>query len=215
MTICHHLDDATLMRYAAGDLDEAFSVVVASHIAVCADCRNNARMAEGLGGALLEDEAGEAVCPDSFDRLMERIEAAPAIEVAKKRTVSGDVPLPLQRYIGASLDTIKWRTVAPGVRKHTISTSDHGSQLYMLAIGPGMAMPEHGHGGGEITMILSGAYRDAFGRFGPGDVADLDEHVEHQPRVEPYAPCICLVATETPTRFKSRIARLLQPLIGI
>ncbi|MBO6932531.1 MAG: cupin domain-containing protein, partial [Roseibium sp.] len=65
------------------------------------------------------------------------------------------------------------------------------------------------------TLVLSGAYRDELGRFGPGDIADLDEHVEHQPRVEAGAPCICIVATEAPTRFKNLISRLLQPLVGI
>ena len=84
-----------------------------------------------------------------------------------------------------------------------------------MRIAPGTAMPEHGHGGEEITLILSGAYNDNFGRYAPGDVADLDESVEHQPIVEQDAACICLVATEAPTRFKSWPARLLQPLVGI
>ena len=85
----------------------------------------------------------------------------------------------------------------------------------MLRINPGLKMPEHGHGGEEMTLILKGAYRDEFGRFAAGDIADLDHHVEHQPRVDSPEPCICLIATETKARFKGRIGRLLQPLIGI
>jgi putative transcriptional regulator len=128
----------------------------------------------------------------------------------------GDVPPPLRRFVGSSLQDIDWNFVAPGVRKHTIRlSSEKASSLYMLNIAAGKAVPEHGHGGEEMTLILSGAYRDELGRFGPGDVADLDEHVEHQPKVEPGAPCICLVATEAPTRFKSFFSRLLQPLVGI
>lgn len=65
-----------------------------------------------------------------------------------------------------------------------------------------------------MTLVLSGAYRDAMGRFGCGDIADLDEHIEHQPRVEPGEPCICIVATEAPTRFKGFFSRLLQPWCG-
>ena len=34
MTPHHHLDDATVMRYASGTLDEAFTVVVASHLLI-------------------------------------------------------------------------------------------------------------------------------------------------------------------------------------
>ncbi|HQX84390.1 MAG TPA: cupin domain-containing protein, partial [Aestuariivirga sp.] len=88
-------------------------------------------------------------------------------------------------------------------------------KLFLMRIAPGTAMPEHGHGGEEITLILSGAYNDRFGRYARGDVADLDESIEHQPIVEKDSACICLVATEAPTRFKSWPARLLQPLIGI
>ena len=78
-----------------------------------------------------------------------------------------------------------------------------------------MSMPEHGHNGTEMTLVLSGAYRDKLGRFGPGDIADLDEKQEHRPVVEPREPCVCLVATEGQTRLKSMIGRALQPLHGI
>jgi len=64
-------------------------------------------------------------------------------------------------------------------------------------------------------LILSGSYTDVFGTFRRGDIADLDEHVEHQPIVDGDLPCICLVATEAPTRFKGFFSRLLQPLTGI
>jgi putative transcriptional regulator len=102
------------------------------------------------------------------------------------------------------------------VRRHTVKLESRpASSLYLLHIAAGKTVPEHGHGGAEMTLILSGVYRDVLGRFGPGDIADLDEHVEHQPEVEPDAPCICLVATETPTRFKGFISRLMQPLVGI
>jgi putative transcriptional regulator len=53
------------------------------------------------------------------------------------------------------------------------------------------------------------------GRFGRGDVADLDEDIEHKPVAEDGEDCICLVAIERPTRFKSFAARLMQPLVGI
>jgi putative transcriptional regulator len=76
-------------------------------------------------------------------------------------------------------------------------------------------MPEHGHGGEELTLVLEGAYSDKLGRFAAGDIADLGDDVEHQPVVDQDRACICLVATEAPTRFRSWPARILQPLIGI
>ncbi|MFZ2102467.1 MAG: ChrR family anti-sigma-E factor [Oricola sp.] len=217
MTIAHHLDEATLMRYASGDLDEAFLVVVATHLAMCDHCREAARAAEELGGEMLFACEPANLRAASFDTLLERIDAndtraAPARSVPQ----SGDLPAPLSRKVGPRLDSIAWRRIAPGVKKHVIATdAKSSSALYMLWVAPGIAVPEHGHGGSEMTLILSGAYRDELGRFGPGDIADLDEHVEHQPRVEMGEPCICLVATETRVRFAGLFGRLIQPFIGI
>lgn len=219
MTIFHHLDEATVLRYASGDLDEAFAVVVATHLAMCETCRKAVRLAEEIGGHLLEEGDVVPVSDTEIDRVMKAVDASgepvtPAPAAAN--SAPGDVPLPLRRYIGADLSSVRWKTVAPGVRRHRIALETKcQSALYMLHIAPGKAVPEHGHGGAEITLILSGAYRDDLGRFGPGDVADLDEHVEHQPVVEGDQPCICLVTTEAPTRFKGIVSRLLQPLIGI
>jgi putative transcriptional regulator len=216
MNIHHHLDNATLLRYASGDLDEAFAVVIAAHLAMCDECRRAAHRAEEIGGQLLETCDVEALSEGAAERMMQRLdmpEAAPARPPAEP---GGAVPLPLRRYVGPDLNAIKWKTVAPGVRKHDIAVATATpASLYMLYIAPGKAVPEHGHGGAEVTLVLSGAYRDELGRFGPGDIADLDEHIEHRPQVEKGAPCICLVATEAPTRFKGFFSRLLQPLVGI
>ena len=217
----HHLDEATLIRYASGDLDEAFSVVVATHLAMCEQSRSEVRAAEEIGGWLLDTGDQATLSDGALDRMMEQIghddgdEQAPApIMVAADQ--QGDVPMPLRRLTGPHLANVPWKTVAPGVRKHSIQlSSPTNSSLYMLSIAPDKRLPEHGHGGAEMTLVLSGAYRDELGRFGPGDIADLDEHVEHQPRVEPGEPCICIVAAEAPTRFKGLVSRLLQPLLRI
>lgn len=225
MNVSHHLDDATLMRYAAGDLDEAFTLIVASHIAMCDQCRKAAQDAEEFGGKLLETSDVETIDDDAFAKLMANIDATSDDQISvpenvhhfpKRKKNVGDVPVPLHRLIGEQLDSIKWKKVAPGIAKHDIDLGkDSSSSLFMLNIAEGQAVPEHDHGGMEMTLVLSGAYNDRFGRFGPGDIADLDEHMEHQPIVEVGAPCICIVATEKPTKFKGLIERLLQPIIGI
>lgn len=219
MTVDHHLDGATLLRYASGDLDEAFAVVVASHLSMCDECRCAVQTAEEIGGQLLDKVDEVELSAGAFDRLMDRVDADDQqilTEHIAEAPTPDEVPKPLRRFVGPSLEEITWKTVSPGIRRHavTLPTAPESS-LYMLHIAPGKAVPEHGHGGAEMTLILSGAYQDELGRFGPGDIADLDEHVEHQPKVEAGAPCICLVATEAPTRFKGLFSRLLQPLVGI
>ena len=63
-----------------------------------------------------------------------------------------------------------------------------------MRFAPGKRIPDHGHHGSEMTLILAGAYIDEFGRFARGDIADLGDDVEHSPHVEGEEDYICLVA---------------------
>ena len=167
MMVHHHLDDATLLRFASGDLDQAFSAVTSAHVSVCETCQRAVLAAEAVGGELLEHNDGVALSPGLFDELVERIEAPDqkihlvddAPPPAGKP--ESDVPLPLRRLIGSSRDAIPWKRVGPGVRKFDVALDPNcGSSLFVLSVGPGMSVPEHGHGGDEMTLILSGSYRD-------------------------------------------------------
>ncbi len=216
MTVRHHIDESTLLRYASGDLDEAFSVVVASHLAMCPHCRQSLRIAEDIGGEFLECAEPAQIQDGAFERIMSGVETVGGRTERPTRACErqADVPVPLRRFIGPRLDDVSWNLVGPGIKRHRIALEGAHS-LFLLNIASGKAVPEHGHGGSEMTLILSGSYQDALGQFAAGDIADLDEHVEHQPRVDSKEPCICLVATEMPTRFRGFFSRLLQPLVGI
>ncbi len=219
MKISHHPDSATLVSFAAGSLDEAFATVVATHLASCGECRARLHQIEEVGGALLETVSAVPVSPAALERVLSRLdepEADPPKDRRTARPSDPSVPSPLARLISGGLDDIAWKSVAPGVARYTVPVSEAAQgSLMLLKIAAGKRVPEHGHSGAELTMVLKGSYSDAFGRFGTGDVADLDEHVEHQPLVDSSESCICLVATEAPTRFKGFFGRLFQPWVGI
>jgi putative transcriptional regulator len=224
MTIKHHLDEATLMGLSAGALPEALASVAACHLDVCPSCRKQFSELDMLGGALLEHIKPEPLSDGLAESMAahfrdDNVRSFPLHRTrwhhnnAKPR---GEVPMPLQRLIGTSLDDLQWQWMAPGIRQYPIELPHQSrGSLRLLRIKAGMRVPEHGHGGSELTLILRGAYHDRFGRFGPGDVADLDEDAEHEPRVDKDGECICLVATEQATRFKGFLSRVLQPLTGI
>ena len=216
MTISHHLDDATLVAYASGNLAEAHGIVVEAHVAMCATCRAGLRQAESLGGAVLVDQTEAAVSDLCRSATLASLDAVMA-QTTKVKVASGEVPQVLSRLLnGKPLSELAWKKKAPGVSMFDLPTSKGSkTRLKLLSIKPGSAMPEHGHGGEEITLILKGAYRDHMGLFQSGDVADLDQDVEHTPVVVGNEVCICLVALEAPTRFKSIWARLAQPFVGI
>ena len=127
------------------------------------------------------------------------------------------MPPPLERLLGGrGFAQLRWRKKAPGVAVYELplSKTARGS-LKLISIAPGMSMLEHGHGGEELTLVLKGAFKDKLGRFARGDIADLDQDTEHCPVIEEGETCICLFATEAPTRYKTFIGRLLQPFLGI
>ena len=53
--------------------------------------------------------------------------------------------------------------------------------LRLLLIPAGQAVPEHGHRGLELTLVLSGAFSDATGHFQAGDLEVADEALGHTP----------------------------------
>jgi putative transcriptional regulator len=213
----HHLDDATIVSYAAGTLGEAHSVVAASHLAYCDTCRAAVRQAELIGGELLSASETKGVSDVCRAATMASLDAIAPVKPARAAIVQDGLPLALRRILnGKSLDEVQWKKKAPGIAVYDIPLSNKADgHLMLLSIAPGKAVPEHGHGGEEMTLILRGSYTDKIGRFQAGDIADLDESVEHQPVADDDGVCICLVATDGPTRFKSVWARIAQPFVGI
>lgn len=76
-------------------------------------------------------------------------------------------------------------------------------------------MPDHGHRGLELTLVLQGAFRDETDRFGAGDIEIADQELEHTPVAERGLDCICLAATDAPLRFNSFLPKLVQPFFRI
>jgi putative transcriptional regulator len=215
VTITHHLDDATLVAFAAGTLGEAHGIIAAAHINGCAVCRAGLRSAEAVGGGILAAQEAAAVSDLCRSATLASLDVVPPAKSVP--VLHGELPPALARALGGkSLADIKWHKKAPGVATFDVPMAKgERTHLKFLRIGKGRSMPEHGHGGEELTLILKGSYKDHMGRFMPGDVADLDEDIEHQPVVDSDEDCICVVATEAPTRFKSIWARLAQPFVGI
>lgn len=213
--INHHLTDALLMSYAAGNLEEGFGIVVATHISLCDECRARLESYEAVGGALVEDCDAVDVAEDALEATMALIDAAPNVANAPRMAASGSVfPSPLQDYVGGDLDAVKWRSLGGGV-KQAVLVADGASKVRLLSIPGGMAMPDHGHRGLELTMVLKGAFRDEDGTFARGDVEVANEDLNHTPVAVEGETCICLAATDAPLRFKGLLPRIVQPFVGI
>lgn len=216
--IRHHLNDALLMAYSAGQLPEAFNLTVATHISMCDDCRARMESFDAVGGALLED-CTTAALPDvsmpadSLAATMARIRKG-APEPRRPRPRGGLFPAPLRDYVGGDLESVRWKSIGGGVKQAILPTARDASAR-LLYIPGGVSVPDHGHRGTELTLVLQGAFRDAVDRFGPGDIEIATEELEHTPVAEEGLACICLAATDAPLRFNSFLPRILQPFLKI
>lgn len=213
MTIRHHVSDPLLMAYAAGTLPEAFGLVVATHVSMCDDCRARLASFEAVGGSVIERCGSVAMDEGSLDAVMARLSGAPAPRPAPRRR-AGVLPTPLADMVGGDLEAVKWRPLGMGVRQAILPTGREASAR-LLHIPAGQAVPDHGHRGTELTLVLRGAFRDATDRFGPGDLEIANEDLEHTPVAEAGEDCICLAATDAPLRFNRLMPRILQPLFRI
>lgn len=210
MTIKHHLSDQLLMAYAAGSMPEAFSLLVATHISMCDDCRARLGAYEAVGGAVL-DTAHVAMSDGSLEAVLAKLGAPEPRRAIRTPTV---LPAPLVDYIGGDLASVKWRSLGMGVRQSILPTGK-GATARLLFIPAGQAVPDHGHRGLELTLVLQGAFNDQTDRFGRGDVEIATQDLDHTPIAEPGADCICLAATDAPLRFSGFMPRLLQPFFRI
>lgn len=209
--IRHHLDEGTLLAYAAGTLPEAFNLIVATHLSLCDRCRADAQAYDAVGGALLDVETSH-LSDDCLERTLAQLDASAPDPV--KAAAGGTLPAPLQDYVGGDLESIRWRPVGMGVKQAILPTSK-GATARLLFIPAGAAMPDHSHHGTELTLVLKGAFQDEDGYFARGDIEIADSDVQHIPVADIHEDCICLAVTDAPLRFTGILPRIFQKFLRI
>ena len=214
--IKHHLTDEILMGYSAGSLPEAFNLMVATHISLCDACRAQLGACDAVGGTLMERSKTPSAEMDegSLAATMSMIAVGPADSISAPSKTTGVLPTPLQNYVGGDLAAIKWRPIGMGVKQAILPTSKQASAR-LLFIPAGSAMPDHGHHGMELTMVLQGAFQDEDDYFARGDVEVAGSDLEHTPVADIHEDCICLAVTDAPLKFKGLLPRIMQNFIRI
>lgn len=217
MTVKHHLTDDLLMAYSAGDLPEAVNLIVATHISLCDECRAAAGSYDAVGGAVLDTCDSVEMSKSSLNSVLDMIHAqdrATADEQIAAPIKDDILPAPLADYVGGGLDKVRWRSAGMGVKQAVLPTSKDATAR-LLYIPAGTAIPDHGHHGLELTLVLKGAFQDEGGYFGRGDIEVASEDLHHTPVADISEDCICLAVTDAPLKFKGLMPRIAQPFLGI
>lgn len=217
MTVTHRIGDDWIMAYAAGGLSFGEEMIVASHLSYLPDAKSSLSIAEEAGGALLEKLAPATMSPDALAQTLARLGAEPpTAEAVAKPAARGVLPAPLASWLGRDVDELGWSFLGPGMRKVMLWRGGNDERLWMLRARAGVRIPDHGHSGSELVLVLKGSISDPHGRFGIGDIEETDTSDFHGLEVGPEdGECICLALTHGPVRFRSLVAKLMQPFIGL
>jgi putative transcriptional regulator len=212
----HHPAEETLLRHAAGALPSAHSLVIATHLPFCPDCRAVIRLGEAIGGALLAAEPPTELTPDALTRTLARLDTQAGHGPMGEEPVTLIQGVMLPRVLWGLVHP-KWRWLSPGISRIAVDVSGGAprERAFLLRVAPGKRLPDHGHHGWEATCVLAGNFTDSTGNYGPGDVAETDGGLMHQPVAGASEACICLIAWEGRLRMRGLLARLAQPLMGV
>ena len=220
MKIDHHPSDELLMDYSSGALLECWSIVIATHLALCPSCRSSVDKLEAIAGKFLEDVDDVAVEADFFEKVMGRLNESTDIEIIDKSSQPNEIspnycPEPLRGYIGDTYEDIAWKNLGFGVKQFLIEVPHTKTSVRLLKIPAGSLVPHHSHSGQEMTLVLDGGFSDVTGQYKRGDLQEADDTLEHQPCAMQGRDCICLVVTEAPLKFSNLAVRLMRPFLGI
>ena len=219
MSIDHHPNYEFLLDYSSGAMGESWSLAIATHLALCPDCRRTIRDLEAIGASLLEGLSSTPLSVKSSNAILSRLSMDTVSSENTPYIVESGVapvlPEPLRRYAGGDIKDLQWQRLGLGAYQCHIPTDDEGISARLLRIPAGKLVPAHTHGGLELTLVLCGAFSDATGCYARGDLQEADETLEHQPHATVGEDCICLAVTDAPLRFSNLVARLVQPFIGI
>jgi putative transcriptional regulator len=186
---------ALLLDYATGSLPRGPALVVSAHLALQPQAREFTRTFDAAGGILLD-----AIEPVDI--------AQPAwleAEIGQDYSNHALREIDDMTHVLSSLDQGRWRRNLAGMLTMPLP----GSDAELLKLEAGRKVPEHGHSGLEVTLVLSGALDDGSQVYRRGDLLVHDEDSEHQPGAAKGGDCICLIAQTGGIRLKGPLGWLI------
>ena len=177
MSIEHHPTDSLLAAFAAGTLDHGQHVAIATHLVSCPQCRAFMRSMEQVGGAVLTSLPPAAMSNGALAAVEARLN-----EPERPAAADDDTHGARDRssWICRNSCVATGSEIGNGLRPPCICGPSccpmpSDTRVFLLKSGPGTKMLEHAHTGFEMTCVLSGAFSQDGGHFGPGDFDLGDE----------------------------------------
>ncbi|MDB5490796.1 MAG: anti-sigma factor [Micavibrio sp.] len=216
--------ETLLMDYAAGTLDTAHNVIIASYLTFSPEARRYVAAYEDIGGAMMSHLCECAEMSNTcLEAVLAKLDSLPSECAEKAECVESCVKncSPLPQPIAQSLPADhhpEWRRAfqnrpGGGMEWTTLKFPDGSGEVRVIRCTPGFALPRHTHLGPEITLVLDGSYEDDTGRYVRGDLTVMEDRSEHEPLADVKAGCLLICLNPHPIRFTGLFQRLFNPFI--
>lgn len=210
-----HIDtiDSLLARYVAGTLPTPARVLVEAHLELKPDNRIKVANLEAMAG--LELSAIDPVALDDRDAMLAAVlnSRIPEASTVVQRSEARIFPKALYDFVGFDAGDVPWRTKMPGFKEYELGDIE-GCHVNLFWIKPGRTVPAHTHEGSELSLVLDGAFSDARGYYGRGDISVADDSVDHRPSADTGRPCIGFAVMDAPLKLTGSFRQLIGDIIG-
>ncbi|WP_047047795.1 ChrR family anti-sigma-E factor [Vibrio mexicanus] len=223
-----HPDTAVLKQFAAGELPDSISVIVASHVEMCPHCQKVVELENELlakqafdNGVNTESETYADIdtvetllVDDEFASMIASItsdtavtHSTPAKHSDNEITVNGQT-VSLPRALN-SIRLKEWSGIGK-LSRSRLELDDDNLRASLLHIDKGGQVPTHTHKGFEITLLLQGSFKDEMGTYKEGDFVWLNGEHTHNPVSE--EGCVCLTVSSDALHFTEGMSKLFNPI---
>lgn len=210
-----HIDtiDSLLARYVAGTLPVPARVLVEAHLELKPENRIKVANLEAMAG--LELMNIDPVALDDRDAMLAAVmgSVSPQNAAATVANETRIFPKALYDFVGFDASDVPWRTRMPGFKEYDLGDIE-GCHVNLFWIKPGRTVPAHTHEGSELSLVLDGAFSDARGHYGRGDISVADDSVDHRPSADKGRPCIGFAVMDAPLKLTGSFRQLIGDIIG-
>jgi putative transcriptional regulator len=212
----HHPNAGLLQAAAMGRLSPAVARMMTAHARLCVRCAAIVGRLESVAGAAFEEDAGIDLAPGALDHALSAVSREGRPAEPELPAALATIPAAVRDIVASALGKAAWRSGGPGLKIMDLAlppaASDETFQLFRIE--PGSGPPRHTHRGEELTLVLTGAFKDETGLYRPGDIAIGDASVTHRPIAEPGEVCYALAVTTAPLKFKGPLG-ILQRVLNL
>ncbi len=213
-----HPSSDMLLKYSMGNTTEAESLIISCHIAYCAECKEELKKYETIGGYYLSNHKELSVSKDLWKNILDKVDGLDQDQHQANYTshsIKSDlsfsdikIPSTLSEYLGPDFDTKSWKSSINNIKYKDIKFQDRNISGKLLEIPANKSMPKHGHEALEATLVLHGGYSDEKGDYNKGDLVVASSNEVHSP-VSASSGCICLVVYSGSLQFKGLLGSIL------